>query len=61
MLLKVQGVCSCNYSNEYLKQQEETQKTKYYNPNTPVKEEIKKDFAIILDEEIKKLHFNVVI
>lgn len=61
MLVKVQGVSSCNYSNEYLKQKQHEVKTKFYNSNTPVKKEVKEDFGAVLDEEMKKLHFEMII
>lgn len=52
MIIKVSGVNNTRFYNE-----QREQKTKYYFPQTS-KDTVKKDFGIMLDTEMKKLHFN---
>ena len=55
MIIKVYGV-----SQMALTPQEQENKTKYYQP--PItKEEVKNDFDMVFDAEMKKLHVDVLI
>ena len=56
MIIKVQAAASSSYTNQYKPPQ-----TKYYNIQTITNSKIKKDFKIILDAEIDKLHFTAIV
>lgn len=56
MIYRVQGVAKATPQNYY----QQGQQTKYYMPKTQ-KQEVKKDFGIYLDAEIKKLKINILI
>ena len=57
MIIRVVGqVQSGNWYN----QNNFGQKTEYYQPQTS-KETVKEDFGIVLDKEMKKLHFNKIV
>lgn len=56
MIVKVQAATSSSYINQYKPPQ-----TKYYNAQAITKSKIKKDFKIILDAEIDKLHFMAIV
>ncbi len=55
MMIKVTGVARAEFPSHSQKQQ-----TRYYFPQEK-KQKIKEDFGTILDAEMKKLHFNVLI
>lgn len=55
MVIKVSGVLKSGFYNE-----QKERKTKFYFPQTP-KIKVKNDFKIMLDTEIKKLHFDKII
>lgn len=58
MIFRITGINQTNSYNSYPQQQE--LKTKCYN--TPItKEEVKEDFGIVLEKEMKKLHFEEVV
>jgi hypothetical protein len=57
MLVKVTGICETNFYNQ---NNQDKPQTKFYEPQTQ-KEEVKKDFGLLLDVEIKKLKFDVYI
>lgn len=51
MMIRVTGVAYTAYNNNRQQAQ-----TKFYQPQTQ-KQTVKKDFGLLLDKEIKKLHF----
>ena len=53
MIIKVSGI---SFTAQYYNQRNPQPKTHYYQPQTP-KEEVKKDFGLLLDAEIKSLKF----
>ena len=55
MIVKVTGVCNSTFYNEQRNRQ-----TKFYQPMVS-KTKVKNDFGILLDTEIKKLHFDKII
>lgn len=59
MILAVSGIMNTKPNNQNL-YQEQHYATKYYQPQTR-KDEVKKDFGMILDAEIRKLTINILI
>lgn len=55
MIIKVTSIVKSNFYNE-----QRERKTKFYHPQTP-KFKVKKDFGIMLDTEIKRLHFDKIV
>ena len=53
MIIKVSGI---SFTTQYYNQRNLQPKTHYYHPQAP-KEEVKKDFGLLLDAEIKGLKF----
>ena len=59
MMIKVQGVQGvATKRNPY--ETQERQVTKFYKPQEK-KEKVKEDFGVVLDAELSKLHFSVVV
>lgn len=56
MIIKVSGITNPNF----LTHNQEKRQTKYYKPQEN-KNEVKEDFGLVLDGEIKKLTINVLI
>jgi uncharacterized membrane protein YebE (DUF533 family) len=54
MMIRVTGVAYTAYNNRQQAQ------TKFYQPQTQ-KQTVKKDFGLLLDKEIKKLHFDKIV
>jgi hypothetical protein len=57
MVIKVVGI---SFAAHYYNQHHPQQQTRFYTPQTP-KEEVKQDFGLVLDEQIKGLKFNKII
>lgn len=55
MVIRVTGVTAQKFYTDARHSQ-----TKFYQPQTP-KQTIKEDFGIVLDKEIKRLHFERVV
>ena len=53
MIIKVSGI---SFTAQYYNQHNPQPQTRYYPPQAP-KEEVKKDFGLLLDEQIKGLKF----
>ena len=56
-MIRVIGTQTAQYNNNYYNRPT----VKYYNNNAVTKEEVKEDFGIILDREIRKLKIDVLI
>lgn len=56
MIARVQAVAPSAYSNQHKAPQ-----TRYYNPKTVTKSKVKRDFKIMLDIELDKLRFDILI
>ena len=56
-MIRIIDTQSAQYHNDYYNRPT----IKYYNNNAVTKEEIKEDFGIILDREIRKLKIDVLI
>lgn len=57
MIIKVSGVSAASLFTKDLPQKNQI---KFYKESTP-KEKVKIDFGIVLDKEIKKLHFEKIV
>ena len=57
MIIKVTGAAEMSLYNHLKDNQPQTH---FYKPQT-TKEEVKKDFGLVLDVEIKKLKFDILI
>ena len=57
MMIRVNGIAEMNLYNHLERNQNQTH---FYRPDAN-KQEVKKDFGLILDVEIKKLKFDVLI
>lgn len=61
MIIKVSGIIEMNFYNNYNQRSGERQpQTKFYQPQT-AKEEVKQDFGLLLDTELKRLRFDKII
>ena len=58
MIIKVSGIAQT--TNCLQDRKEQHQQTKFYKPQEP-KREVKSDFGLLLDVEIKKLSINILI
>lgn len=58
MMIRVAAPAAFNENYPQYKQNKPS--VKFYNPTTP-KEKVKKDFGIVLDRELNKLHFDKLI
>ena len=53
MMIRVNGI---SFTAQYYNQRNPQQQTRFYTPQT-TKAEVKKDFGLLLDEQIKGLKF----
>lgn len=60
MMIKVCGVVGSAFQNYYPEHNNREVQTKYYEPKEN-KQNVKNDFGMVLDAEMKKLHFDKII